>query len=432
MRRASFAALLCLFVATPLQGQRVWEDARVLPPGTLSFRAAGLQVFATERFAGAGREALPAPELPLHPDVLGGVPALRTGISELFAELEDAHQQPPPPAAADPSLLTGGEFRARVSYDRRTAPLELSMGILPRVEIAARVPLVRELRHRHAPGFAGASVGANPDPQHNRAVLASFGFGDLGASPLLPVAGSPTGEALAARVAAAGGGELQLPTQPLTFAAYRALLSQTGQDFELEHGDSDWRGAAVEGNVRLLLLSRDPHPAGAAPRFGYRLAAEGTLSRMLIRAPEPYAETAVGEEMLHASGTGAAILLDLLFGDRGELNGLLRSVSRQGRSWTEVAVAPRLRFAGALALGGVYSVVRAGGSGGEGAPAGGAVHLAGAGFSYSTFAASRRDRAVIPAEAALVYRAAVSGTAGFPATRSLSMEGRLFLDLRRR
>jgi hypothetical protein len=432
MRRSVLALLFCLVAAAPLHAQRAWEDARVLPFGTLSFRAAGHQLFATERFTAAGREALPGQQLPVHPDVLGEVPALRAGIADLFAALEREHGQPLPPADAAPALLTAGEFTSRVSFDRRAAPLELAGGILPRVELSLRVPLVREMHHHHGPHFAGATLGSNPNPQHNREVLAAFGFGELGASRFLPVAGSPTGEALATRVAAAGEGELQLPVRPLAFPTYLALLQQAGEAFELEEYDSEWRGAAVEGSARVLLLSRSPVDAQGDARFGVRLAAEGTVRRVLVPAPEPYAEPALGEAMVSATGAGGALLLDLLFGERGELSALLRADGREGRSWTEAAVAPRLRFAGALSLGGIYAVVRAGGSSGEGARAEGAVHLLGGGLSYSTLDAAGSQRRTLPAAAALVYRTALSGDAGFPVVRSLSMEGRVYYDLRRR
>jgi hypothetical protein len=432
MRRSLFILIAGMLAASPLAAQHAWQDARVLPPGVLSLRAGAAQLFATERFTPGGREPLPSPALPTAADAVVGGPALRSGVTALFAELEASHQQPPPSAAADPALLTAGDFAARVSYDRRTVPLELSAGVLPRVQISARVPLVREMQHRHAPRFEGANLGANPDPAHNRQVLEALGFGDLGGSAVLPLAGSPVGDALATRVTAATGAELILPEQPLAFATYRSLLAQGGQGFALEHLDSEWRGAAFEGSARVLLLSREAARPDGTHRFGYRLALEATALRMLITAPEPYAEGALGEEMTEATGTAGALLVDLLLADRGEVHARLSSATRDGRSWTEATLAPRVRFAGALALGGIYSFVRAGGSDESEARPAGAIHLVGAGLAYSTLPAARADRRVIPVEAALVYRAAVAGDAGFPAVRSLAMEGRIFYDLLRR
>jgi hypothetical protein len=430
MRRTLLALLAALLTATPLAAQQVWESARVLPLGVFSLRAAGVQIYATQRFTAEGRGPLPHPALPTSADLLVGAPALRADLASLFEELELSHGQPPPPAAADPALLTTGEFGARTIHDRRTAPIELSVGVLPRVQLTARVPLVREMSHPHEGRFAGGTLGTNPAPAQNRQVLEAFGFGDLGGGAVLPLAGSPAGEALAARVAAAGGGELQLPQHPFTFTAYRALLAQSGGELDFEHVDSDWRGAAIEGGARVLLLARDAAPADAPARFGYRLAAEASVLRQLVAAPEPYLETAVGAGMRQTNGAAGALLLDLLFAGRGELHAVVRSGTREEGRWSEATLAPRARFAGALSLGGVYSFVR--GGSGDPSDGGGSLHLVGGGLAYSTLGAARENRRILPVEAALLYRAAVAGEAGSPVVRSLSVEGRIFYDLLRR
>src|SRR5690606_14012020 len=96
----------------------------------------------------------------------------------------------------------------------RVVPLSLSAGILPRLEVGASLPLLREEILPTRFGLSGGTLGANPDLDGNAELLALFGeeWGSLGASPLLPTDSSALGRELQRLVEARFPGEaLDLP-----------------------------------------------------------------------------------------------------------------------------------------------------------------------------------------------------------------------------
>ncbi|HEX8358839.1 MAG TPA: hypothetical protein VF613_01875, partial [Longimicrobium sp.] len=180
---AAAAALVLAAGAAHAQG----PDARVLPRGMVEFRVLGIYSGYDDRFGG-GRDPLGAAfagllQAPADTLAAPELRALNTALGRFFAATG---------GAADTGTLTGGTVNALLSGDARDVPATVAVGLTSRLTVEATLPLVRRETEVRGIFLENGTVGANPNAERNRGILAAFGaeFGELGASPFLPVAGT--------------------------------------------------------------------------------------------------------------------------------------------------------------------------------------------------------------------------------------------------
>lgn len=453
------AAVVALAIsAAGVEAQAVAGDGWLLPPGTLRVGLAMEYAHFDRRFGAGGTEPWSA-ELagPLDASAFAPLAAVGAGLEAFFGATGG------PPAAGTGSL-TLGEVGLGLSADTRSVPLEIALGVLPRVEIGLTLPVFRSELHVSRFDLAGGNVGANPAPDANAMALAAFGaeFEALGRSRLLPVKGSPLGDELTARVEAAGG-EILLPAVAAGDSLLNAVLVAELAQPPIETYREPWRLGDATAHVRVLLLttmggSAFPADSGA---IHYRIST--TAGARLPSGAEPGTPRLfVPNPPVGLSGWSAGIGGDLFVGRRVWIAGsagysaagtveVLRRVHQPGRPFASadpprlvrwspptqlrVRVSPRWRLEESLAVGVDYDMLRLGASGYEGDAAavssseGGSAQRLGGSVRFSTLPGRAEGENGFPFEAALAYSRTLSGPDGHPAAARLTVEGRLYHPL---
>lgn len=445
-----------VLTAASARAQGLPGDAWVLPPGTIRLGVGMDYSHFDSRFGAVGTE-------PWSADLAGELTAatfaplapIRQGLEAFFAATGGG-------PAVDAGALTLGEVGLDLSADTRWVPLELSMGVLPRVEVGLTLPVFRSELQVTRFELAGGSVGPNPAAQANAAALAAFGaeFEALGGSPLLPLKDSPLGVQLAARVAAAGG-EIVLPEDAAGDSLVNALLVSALGLSPIETYREPWRVGDAEARVRVHLLGTMGGDALPVDSTGihYRLSATGGIRLPTGSEPDTIRlftpASAVG-----LSGWSAGMAGDLFVGRRiwvaaaaGYSAASPVDVSRRVIDpatpfasadppelvrWSpptdlRVRVSPRWRMEEALAVGLDYEIRTVGASSYDGAGGaaalldapGGSVQRVGGSVRFSTLQDYLSAGGSMPFEAVLSYSRTLAGPDGYPSATSLAVEARV-------
>lgn len=439
MRRRWTALALAVGTLTGAgSGQAQWRDAQVLRPGEVRVEVAPEYLHFSTRFGAAGREPLAGGRLT--PDTFSPLAAQRTAIAAYLSATEDVAVTP-----ADAASLDAGELTAQIAWNTRYVPVRMAAGVLPRIELGASLPFVRNERLTTRFDIGGGNLGLNPDPMVNAQLLGVRAPGSvIGGAPYLPLADSPLGIELANRVRALTGEELALPTEPLDAAALETAFSLTPPPYRL----STWTLGDLEVDVRVLVLStfEGSYPASASGT-DVRITAGGFAR--LPTGPRQDARGALDWEPLAGhTGFGGRVAADAFLGERfwvsasgGFARHLPRTVTlgvfppgvpvggpplevvegeRRPGNDIDVWLLPRVRPIPELSLG---AALRAEwrGEGSEVAAGHQAVAPAatrrslGAFIRYSALPAFDADAAVLPIEAEIGFTTAVSGTGDSPA-----------------
>lgn len=467
------AALLIGTFLIPLTGLSGQEDpALVAPPGVIRVESGGTFISFDELFGVPG---------------LGGsergpfgtaFPAALT--SDLFVPLERLEQRigrfiPLPgeangvegtePAALEPLILNTDAIR--LSADRREVPFLLEVGVISRLSVLVRVPLVQNWVRVTGLSMQGGNVGINPDPGFNRGLVAGTDTTvmALAMGRLLPVEGTPAAQWLQDTVRVlTDGGELRLP------GAAVGPLGLTGLDpvpgFErAAHmpGVADWGIGDVSISARLELVNTIGFTTAPVAGSGFRAVVEGGV-RLATGSPVgpeflglPPPEDGLGGFFLAAAGDA---FLDPRFGVSAHGRFERFGTAEVGRRiWVEddegfppvhldqivpwdagtrttVAILPRFQLVDEISLFGRFSMVRRTGERFEIGETSGAVTRSGRrwGFGAVYSAARPGDPAGgrIPFELVLQTSTTTAGAGGEPAARTVSGALRLYPRLWRR
>jgi hypothetical protein len=388
---------------------------------------------------------------------------LRTRLNSFFEAV--------PGSAA--SVAAGNLFletnRLEVSADHREVPFELEVGVLPRISIGVRVPLVQHWTSITGFRASGGNVGWNPDPALNRELLASIdtAFALLGGGPFLPTRDSPAGVALRQRVAqAAPGRELLLPEALLTRLGAEGLagVEQIGLGRH-EPARAAWELGDTEVLLSLQLLRPD---RGGARTVSVTAAVDAGV-RIATGTPPDADYPVLPRPLLGIAGTVAGLRVDAQAARLGAAAAVrvqhLGEVTFEHRFWpssvpdtlagapattpirwspgTQVAfdAMPYFRLVNEIRVLGAYGYERRsetltildaaaeaafGGSAAEGPMV---AQRWGAGLEYSTLRRYGAGEADLPFEAGLFFRSAFAGQGGAPADRTVAMYLRLFVRL---
>jgi hypothetical protein len=476
VRSFLFASVL-VGVAGHAQAEAQTIDATVAPRGFGSFRVGGTFSAYDARFghpfgAGQGRESLADEAFfgRIDDEAFAPFTTLRTGLNAFFAA------RPGTPFTVDPGDLALTTSRLRARADHRSVPFEVDVGVLPRISIGARVPLVQHWLDVTGFEIADGNVGWNPNPAQNLAILTAVdtAFAALGGGAFLPTQGSAAGIALLERVrAATGGQELQLPAgvpdhvRRPGVTGVPALL--TGRHTP---GSPAW--ALGDSEVRLSLRLAGEERTDAAGPQALTLRGALDIGVRLPTGPRPDADYLVFPKPEQG-------IFGLLAGFRSEIAtprlGMganlhvqrLSPITLEQRVWvadpqdpevdglpaapasvievrwepgTRVALdlMPYVRAIDEIRIVAAYGLHRRVGERYAIAPVGGGAtepvageaataHQLGLGLQYSTLGAYQEGRANVPFDAAVFVRHAFTGSGGAPAARTVEMRGRLFLRL---
>jgi hypothetical protein len=451
------SAVLLLIVAARASAQT--PDAYVLAPGQLRLSGGGAYESYDSRFSASG--SVPLGEALSQPLVAASFAPL-AGLEGRLTDFWVASGASSPP---DLSSLTLGTPRVLLGESAARVPLGLALGVLPRVELGGRLWLVQNERLLQGLTLTGGTVGENPDPAGNAALLAPFGAEAeaLGGFLLLPTAGSVAAEVLQARVSAlTGGGTLSLPEAAADTALLQELL-RSDYGVDLRSGRGEWRPAAAEASAKVLLLSSfgtAPTPPDSSAAAHYRIAATARLRLPVGDGPDSV-EIAPREDRIRRAGAGAALIGDLFAGrfwatvrlaaTRSGGTSTLRRLSpleaplasadvaevtvRPG-DVVELTVAPRVRLASELSLGVDYSLAMVGETRVESASVGaepapltldaGTAQRLGLSLRYSMLPDWWAGGFRVPAEVELRIARLLSGPEGWPEARSASVTVRLY------
>ncbi len=437
-------AILALFVTwiSPAMAQE--RDARILDPGRVAIRAAGEATYITSEFTGSGT-------VPLHggfagaltPVTFAPLSGFATSLGDFFAATEGQAGG----GETDPASLTAGDLGVEVGWNARVFPFEVAVGVLPRVELTAGIPVYRAERYTRRFDIGGGNVGLNPDIGGNGALMASISpdYAGVGGSLVLPVSGTPLAVELQHRVQALTGSELTLPEEPL-------VGNDLSGSFNIDpfpHLITPWRPGDVEVGAQVAILQSFDgiHPvAGSGSQ--YRLAVSGAIRLptgkrteedvLLYRGPDVgYRALSVGAAgdlfvgdrfWLSAGGSTARFsdsnVLVALVPPNGPLSGdVATEVARRERaSETDLWVTPRIRLTREITIGASLRSERWGedrhtiGQLEIIAPSR-ARHSLGFSLRYSTLGRVQEGHAIPAIDVALGYLGAYSGGDGLPVTR---------------
>ncbi|MBA4156774.1 MAG: hypothetical protein H0X65_04770 [Gemmatimonadetes bacterium] len=468
--RLLFATLL-LWVVSPSSLSAQVNGARIAPRGTAQISVGATFATHDSRF-GSVEQPESGERQPL------GTPFNASLTSETFvplqplqAELNRVLMLPDGEAAtiANPGNLFLSAATLHTAADHRSVPIGIEIGVLPRVSLGVRLPLTQQWLSIQGMGVGEGTVGVNPDPTHNSAVLRGVDttFAAFGGGHLLPTRDSELGRALQARVRNAGvGGELRLPEQAIAAVGITGFAAAdeigTGRHTP---GRPAWGLGDLELSARLQLL--DSRPVAEGPGAGYRVALELGL-RLPTGAPAgaDYLVLPLPDEGLFGLVVGLQgdVALSPRFGaslaTRWESLG---SVEVERRRWLPVADSPpafvddtirwdagargslllapwiRLvdeitvfsRYAYSLRAGESYGTVSAVPAEGQQMVLRGArsAQEAGLGIEYSTLPAFFAGRAGLPMEVSLLVQQSFAGSGGAPAVRAIQMQARIYIPL---
>ncbi|MEX2571291.1 MAG: hypothetical protein WD737_08275 [Gemmatimonadota bacterium] len=361
----------------------------------------------------------------------------------------------------DPAVLTAGRLDLAASITTRVVPLRVSLGLLRRVEVGASLPVYRRERMIERFELEPGNVGINPEPAANAALLAGVSAAGeaLGGAPVLPLAGSTSGEALQQRVEALTGERLTLPAAPPSGPALRDSVGGVPTSYHL----SEWLPGDLEVNARVeVLRSFGPgaYPPLADDGLDYRLTALVAARFPTGRRPDldwgfdPRIGVGFG-------GASLGVVGDLFVAERfwlssgGSLERLgaravplfvavtegplaagsgEQVVRRSPDDAFDLWLSPRARLTPEFSVGGSIRIERslAGTDeiGDQTVPIAEATrHSAGFTLRYSTLPAVTAGRGSVPAEIALGYSAAWGGSGGAPAGAVAYLRASLFQRL---
>ncbi|HEV2130869.1 MAG TPA: hypothetical protein VGR27_07195, partial [Longimicrobiaceae bacterium] len=382
-------------------------------------------------------------------------------------------------SAADVQL---GTPELALVADTRSVPIRVEVGVLRRVSISATVPVVRARVDLMRLSLTEGSMGPNPDVQFNRDVLSRVDpqLVGLGEADLLPISGSVVGEALQQRIRALSGGadSLRLPAAAVDSAGLQALLTGPALGTAgLTSVENFWRAgdATVAVNFQLFTTAGEsPYPlAGAGTAYRSAVGVEGRLPTGVARNPDHLFDLAPegGHRGVAVHFANDLFLGDIFWGSATVRYAALlqRQVERRVASALEVfapaatlrtlewdpgdaiglEVVPRLRLTDAISLGGLYRFTRRGEdaysyrSGDPVLDSDGAVvpasvlnagtqqtlHEWGGRIAFTTLPSFFAGGSPVPYEVLLSYRETFAATAGTPAYRSITVEGRILYPL---
>ena len=446
MRLALFTVVLSACALAPSQLPAQGADAFPLRRGLLRFEV-GSTYAAWEGIRVGSGDAVGIGATASVPLNSANFAPLRTAEVELNRFFRATDQPGGGIPVANAEVLTLGTLHVGASAERERVPIRLSLAVTNRLSVAAAAVVSRGRVHVQRLSFQGGTVGLNPNPESNAAALAAIepSYGTLGASPFLPLADSPLGEALRARVAARGG-TLVLPDSAASADQFRALISLGPE--------RRWRAESAQFGVRMQLLGADDStaapdgiraaisvrgsvplargldqgpflveiPAGATPEvIGSTVADFGLSERFWLSAGARYTVRAGGTITRRVSA-------DLFPADS-----TLRDVRVDPGDELVLELTPRLQFTDEISFGLLYTYGRqTADSAGEGAePLSGdrSTQLLGLGARFSTFPAWLRGGSTIPVEAELRAQAVVAGSGGIADATLLELRGRLYLRL---
>lgn len=455
---------LVLLLLAPATLRAQGEDAVPLPPGVLRFGVAGVYTQWDAELRDGGATPIGAPfSIPLNPGSFAPLRPLRDDLNR-FLRATDARTGGDSALTADGAALALGTLDVAATASRTEVPFRVQLGVTRRLAVRAGVGLGRERVEVQGVALAAGALGENPNAAANREAFAAIdpAFGDLGASPFLPLVGSPLGQELSRRVSALGGPAVQLPDSAVDADEIRALLLADPLQNATLRPDRVWRVEAAQAGVRFQLLGaglrfpagqrgvraalsvdgripvapaseRNPlfsgTRAGATPEVDAALRADAVLgTRLWMSVGAEYTLRAAGEVPRRVGLPGepfpaAATLADLRV-DPGD------------RAAAEVI--PRFQLTDAISLGAVYGYAREAADrypdlAGDPAPffAAGArsSHSVGVGARYTTVPAWLRGSGVLPLEAELLYRTVVAGSGGVPDAGRMELRGRVYQPL---
>ena len=441
-------------------------DARVLPRGIIEVGAQGIYSGYDERFGG-GREPLGsafAALLQPRADSLTrpALGPLRSNLNSFFAATG---------GAVNTDDLSGGTVNALFSGDARDVPIRVALGLTNRITVDATLPLSRRGTSVRGIFLEGGNIGLNPDATLNGRLLGRAGaFGALGASPFLPIEGTPAGDELRARLRAidpALGDSLRLPTRGVNIPELladptRAALLSPAEAGALTQGNarSSFQIGDLELGARFRLAGNAPLwglPEDSAFVRGFRAAAgarvrlpTGRLGRSLFLLEEPALRGHLGvggdvaadwflsrrwwvtgsaetQILFGANVTRLAFTAENPFPDTSQT----RVLRREPGALVSASVTPRYRLTNEFSFAAQYRFA-AGGAvtySGEGSDFLGPIldvgartaHQLGLGASYSTVAAYAGGRAPFPVDVSLLYARTLAGTGGTPVDTRLEL-----------
>lgn len=450
-------ALLLVAGAAAAQGR----DASVLPAGAVGVRAQGAYAHYDAVYGPGGTAPLLGRfNRPIGLADIPGAAVLPTELQRFF-DLTSAATGAPTLVVAPADLAVGTSDLAGTA-DARRAVIGLDVGLLPRVNLAVRLPFAAGRVEVQRFAVGGAQLGRNPDPGGNAQRLARIdpALAALGAASLLPRADSPLGIELQRRaIAALGADSLRLPPA-LTGTDLAALLSGEPFGFRPIGEREPWALGDVEVEAKVQWL-----PAKGIVGEGVRFRGAVTAGAVLPTGAteDPSRLVSTGPRGGH-SGAFVRSDNDVFVGRRlwatvsaGYL--ARREVTVQRRiadeaalfppvdaerelRWSpgsvlELAIQPRVQLVDPIYVSAGYRFLRGAGEryavSGDGAAM---VDVAGAtrqewsaGVVYSGIPERAEAGATVPFEAFLLYSRAFAGTDGTPAARSLLIGGRLYTRL---
>jgi len=474
--RAAHLLFALLAVLAPVRAAAQEVEAWVLPRGLLEVSGTGLFMDYDGRLGfgdpAFGSELVAPLRQAFERSTAGPLTGLRTGLDEFFAATED------PEADPLPDSLTPGVLGLQLTGDVRLAPITIRYGLFDRLTLSLTLPIERRGTSAVGPYLLGSTLGINPDPTGNAALLSTIGtgFGDLGGGLFLPVAGTPEAVELQSRLSAIDPVDtLTLPTAPATLAQLlgnEVVAAQLTEEELAALGVVSARRPYELGDIQLgarFLLLRGP--AGwpfpdsvTGPSFRasvgarLRLPTGGGATRFLTEIPAGNGHLGAGVDVMNDVFlssrwyVSAAASLDVLFpADVQRLafsaarpfpaDSAVRTVRREPGPRLAVTIAPRWRLTDEISFSGEYALLAQGRTeytGGEEGllpspmewRTGGSLHSVGIGARYSSLQAFARGRASVPFEVTLTLASAVTGAGAAPKAASVRVSGRIFINPR--
>ena len=454
MKRSPGALLALLLALLPAPAWTQEVEGYVLPPGVVRLSGGGEFAGFDEVYGQDGGEDVGASlEHPLVAASFVPLRPLEASLTSFFAGT------PGDPFTLQPNTLSLGTPDLSIFLNRTRAPLRLELGIAPRVQLGVSIPFVlgEMLVQRYA--ISDASVGANPSPAANGALLGQIGasWAALGRSALLPTAESAAGQELQRRVQAATGQSLQLPaSDSVDFRTLQPLLlSEFGVD-SIAGSMGDWWPGDVEVEARVSVIDQVggvPLPLEGAGT-AYRLAVSGAV-RFPTGARSDSARLFPRDPELGFAGGQLALAGDAFIGQRWWIGFAARNVflttARVVRrvapldaplstdeapelvDWNppdtlEVMLSPRFRLARIIAMGLDYRAGLVAESSYQGEAAlldtpGGFAHSLGVTFRFNSVPTFIAREAALPIEVVAGYTRSLGGPEGAGAYSSAYLRG---------
>lgn len=463
---ACAAAVAALLAASVAEVSAQQDPAWVLPAGAVRLEIGGAYTSWDARFGASGREPLGAAlSRPLTVETFAPLRPLQGQLTRVLQQTAGVPGASSVPVTEE--TLTLGAPAVAVFQSSIRAPLRVAVGVAPRVELGAHLPLVRGERLVQGFALSGATVGINPDPSGNARVLAALGAdaAALGGLRLLPTDSSRLGRELQRRVLARTGRTLSLPNSTNAGALQRLLVEDFGADSLLSRR-GQWALGDVELEARVQLL--DPFGGRAYPErlegTAWRAAASLGVRLPTGAAPDSASLFPLLREV-GIAGYAGGVQADLFAGSRFWGTGLVRYTAllpaeRVARladpglplattepprrvRWdpgdvVEAALYPRYRLTEEIALGASYQLAWLGAGSTSAAQAeeevatlqepGGLLQRVGAEIRYTTLPAFAAARTPVPLEVALGWHWSLAGPEAVAAERVVRITASLFLQ----